>query len=96
MVLSPWAVRNLRFDAERFHGFHGYDVDFCLQARAAGRRVVTADFLVFHHTRGGIGDGVDFWAADAILRRKWSELGRDMAGDAEMDPQARGFVIVER
>jgi hypothetical protein len=96
MVLSPWAVRNLRFDSARFHGFHGYDVDFCLQARAAGRRVVIDDLVVFHHTRGGIGDEVDFWEADARLRRKWAELGHDMANDAEMAARTRGFVTVER
>jgi hypothetical protein len=96
MVLSRWAVRNLRFDSTRFHGFHGYDVDFCLQARAAGRRVVTDTFQVFHHTRGGIGNEVDFWAADATLRRKWSALGREMAGDADMSPGTRQFVTVER
>jgi hypothetical protein len=27
LALSPSAVRELRFDAERFHGFHGYDAD---------------------------------------------------------------------
>ena len=35
MVLSPWAVRNLRFD-ETLGRFHGYDFDLCMQARAAG------------------------------------------------------------
>jgi GT2 family glycosyltransferase len=96
MVLSPWAVRNLRFDADRFHGFHGYDIDFCLQARAAGRRVVTDDLVVFHHTRGGIGNEVDFWTADAALRRKWTGLGHDMASDAEMASRTRQFVTVKR
>jgi hypothetical protein len=48
LVLSPWAVRNLRFD-ETLHAGLGYDVDLCLQARAAGRRVVTADLRVIHH-----------------------------------------------
>lgn len=96
MVLSPWAVRNLRFDSATFHGFHGYDVDFCLQACAAGRRVVTEDLVVFHHTRGGIGNEVDFWEADARLRRKWADVGHDMASDAEMAARTRGFVTVER
>jgi GT2 family glycosyltransferase len=96
MVLSPWAVRNLRFDSDHFHGFHGYDVDFCLQVRAAGRRVVTEDLAVFHHTRGGIGSAADFWRADATLRGKWRELGRDMADDGEMNPGTRQFVTVER
>ena len=48
MVLSPWAVRNLRFDEALALG-HGYDVDFCFQARAAGRKIVTANFAAEHH-----------------------------------------------
>jgi hypothetical protein len=48
LVLSPWVVRNLRFD-ESLGGFHGYDLDFCLQVREAGRKVVTADFRAIHH-----------------------------------------------
>ena len=37
LVLSPWAVRNVRFDESLLLG-HGYDLDFCLQVRAAGRK----------------------------------------------------------
>jgi hypothetical protein len=48
MCLSPWAVRELRFD-ESLGQIHGYDFDFCLQARTAGRKVVTADLKVIHH-----------------------------------------------
>jgi Glycosyltransferase like family len=48
LVLSPWVVRNMRFD-ESLGGFHGYDLDFCLQVREAGRKVVTADFRAIHH-----------------------------------------------
>jgi hypothetical protein len=48
MVLSPWAVRNVRFD-ESLSAFHGYDLDYCLQLREAGRKVVTADFRAIHH-----------------------------------------------
>ena len=29
--------------------FHGYDLDFCLQVREAGRKVITADFRAIHH-----------------------------------------------
>ena len=38
VVLSPWAVRNLRFD-ESLHLRHGVEIDLCHQARAAGRKV---------------------------------------------------------
>lgn len=48
LVLSPWVVRNIRFD-ETLGQFHGYDFDFCLQVRAAGRKVVTSDFRAIHH-----------------------------------------------
>ena len=36
--LSPWVVRNIRFD-ESLGQLHGYDFDFCLQVRQAGRKV---------------------------------------------------------
>lgn len=48
LVLSPWAVRNVRFDAS-LSAFHGYDLDYCLQVREAARKVVTADFRAIHH-----------------------------------------------
>jgi hypothetical protein len=48
MVLSPWAVRTLRFD-ESLGQFDGYDFDFCLQVRAAGRKVRTIDVRAIHH-----------------------------------------------
>ncbi len=48
LALSPWVVRNVRFD-ESLGQFHGYDLDFCLQTRAAGRKVVTAGFRAIHH-----------------------------------------------
>lgn len=71
MVLSPWAVRELRFDAARYTGFHAYDVDYCFQARAAGRRVVVADIPVMHHTKGGYGDRAAWDRADEAFRLKW-------------------------
>ena len=48
LALSPWAVPNVRFD-ESLGRLHGYDFDFCLQVRAPGRKVVTADFRVIHN-----------------------------------------------
>jgi hypothetical protein len=71
LVLSPWAVRNLRFDDERFSGFHGYDADICFQARAAGKRVVVDELAVVHHTKGGYGDMGAYAACDAAFRAKW-------------------------
>ena len=48
LVLSPWVVRNVRFD-ESLGQFHGYDFDFCLQVRAAGKKVRTIDVRAIHH-----------------------------------------------
>jgi 2-polyprenyl-3-methyl-5-hydroxy-6-metoxy-1,4-benzoquinol methylase len=88
LVLSPWAVRNLRFDADRFDHFHGYDVDFCFQARAAGRRVVVDDIELFHHTKGGYGDEEAFRRADAAFRSKW--LADTAPPSAAEQPSAAG------
>lgn len=71
LCLSPVAARGLRFDCERFRGFHGYDVDFCFQARAAGLRVRVEELGVVHHTKGGYGDEAAFREADRIWRKKW-------------------------
>jgi hypothetical protein len=71
MVLSPWAVRNLRFDEALALG-HGYDLDFCLQARAAGRRVVTADLSAVRHQPLELVREHNVWVEAHIrLAEKW-------------------------
>ncbi len=71
MAISPWAVRNLRFD-ESLGPRHGYDFDFCLQARAAGRKVVTEDLRVAHYYPLGVVGDPDTWM-EAHMRaaEKW-------------------------
>jgi len=71
MVLSPWVVRNLRFD-ESLGPLHGYDVDFCLQVREAGRKVVTADLRAIHNHSLDLVSDPDGWV-DAHMRitAKW-------------------------
>lgn len=71
LVLSRWAIENLRFDDERFHGFHAYDADICMQASAAGRAVKVADVETFHHNTPGFGDIANHQRSDDIFRRKW-------------------------
>lgn len=73
LVLSPWAVEHLNFDEVTFTAYHGYDADICMQARAAGKRVVVEDLDVFHRTRGGYGDKSAFDRADRQFRRKWAD-----------------------
>lgn len=69
MCLSPDAAR-LRFD-EGYDGFHGYDVDFCFQARSAGLKVAVAHIPVTHQTKGGIRVKAEFDRADERWRSKW-------------------------
>ena len=71
LVLSPWAVRNLRFD-ESLGPLHGYDVDFCLQAREAGRKVVTADIHAIHnHSLDLVSDPGGWVEAHVRVAEKW-------------------------
>jgi hypothetical protein len=71
LVLSPWAVRSLRFD-ESLGRFHGYDLDFCLQARAAGRKVVTADLRAIHHHSLDLVSEPEQWVeAHMRVAEKW-------------------------
>ena len=70
LVLSPWAVANLRFDGDAT-GFHGYDAELCFRARAAGREVWVDDLPLVHHTKGGYGDREAYAAADAAFRARW-------------------------
>ena len=71
MVLSPWAVRNLRFD-ESLGRLHGYDFDICCQARAAGKKVVTADLKAIHHHSLDLISDPDTWTEAYIrIAEKW-------------------------
>jgi Glycosyltransferase like family len=70
--LSPWVVRNVRFDESLGQALHGYDFDFCLQVRAAGRKIVTADFKVIHHHSLELSSDLGPWAqAHVSIAEKW-------------------------
>jgi hypothetical protein len=97
MVLSPWVVRNIRFD-EELGSFHGYDLDLCLQVRAAERKVMTADFRAIHHRQlEMVPDPEDWIDAHVKLADKWdgrmgigvgSGTWRERAFRAEADTDA--------
>ena len=71
MVLSPWAVRNVRFD-ESLGSLHGYDVDYCMQVRAAGKKVVTADLRAIHnHSLELVSDPEGWVEAHIRHAEKW-------------------------
>jgi hypothetical protein len=107
MAVSPWAVENLRFD-ESLGKLHGYDFDFCMQARAAGKKVVTADFrVVHHHSLELISDSETWIEAHIRVAEKWdgrlpsAERGevdwrkRSLRAEAEA-AAAKGDAISER
>ena len=82
MVLSPWAVRTLRFD-EQLSDFHGYDLDFCLQVREAGRKVVTADLRAIHHRPlEMIPDPAPWVRAHIAVAEKWDGRMPGIGGGA--------------
>jgi hypothetical protein len=71
LALSPWVVRHIGFD-ESLGRFHGYDFDLCLAVRAAGRKVVTADFRAVHrHALQPFDDPEPWIAAHIAIAEKW-------------------------
>jgi Glycosyltransferase like family len=83
MVLSPWAVHELRFD-ESLGTLHGYDFDICMQARAAGKKVVTVDFRVIHHHSLELINDPEAWTQSYIrLVEKWNGKLPDTGADPE-------------
>ncbi|MGO9974341.1 MAG: glycosyltransferase [Solirubrobacteraceae bacterium] len=71
LALSPWVVRNIRFD-ESLGRLHGYDLDLCLQVREAGRKVVTADFKAIHHHSLDLVSNPETWIeAHMRVAEKW-------------------------
>jgi hypothetical protein len=89
MALSPWAVSNLRFD-ESIGMLHGYDFDICRQARAAGKRVMTANLRVAHHHSLDLVTQIEIWvAADMRAADAWSEELADDGPDEDWRERAR-------
>jgi hypothetical protein len=87
MALSPWAVRNLRFDETLSLG-HGYDLDYCLRVRQAGRKVVTARMAAVHHHALELVTNKDLWIEGHI---RFAELwdGRMPGTEPTTDWKAR-------
>lgn len=73
--LSPWVVRNIRFDESLGQALHGYDFDFCLQVRAAQRKIVTADFKVIHNHSLELASDLEHWSqAHVAVAEKWDGM----------------------
>jgi SAM-dependent methyltransferase len=80
LAVSPRAFRALHFDETTCPQFHGYDVDYCLQARAAGLRVVVRPVELLHRTKGGYGDKTAFNDAGDAITAKWGTWIRPATG----------------
>lgn len=88
LALSPWAVREIRFD-ESLGPHWGYDFDYCLQVRTAGRKVVAAALKVAHHHSLALVTDPEPWiAAHMRAAEKWDDRVPDV-GDVEVDWQRR-------
>src|SRR5215208_795819 len=84
--LTPWAIRELRFDESLGQAIHGYDFDLCLQAREKGKKVVTADLKVIHHHDLKLIRDVGNWIeAHVKVAEKWD--GRMPLVGKEGDPE---------
>lgn len=90
MVLSPQVVRSLRFD-ESLGKLHGYDLDFCLQVREAGYKVIAEDIKAVHHHSLELVSNVDTWiAAHIAVTEKWEDRMPEIgAGPADWKGRAR-------
>ena len=90
MVLTPWAVRTLRFD-ESIGLLHGYDADLCRQARAAGKKVMTANLGLAHHHSLDLVTQIEIWvAAHVRAADAWAQDRADEPdSDAAWRPRAR-------
>jgi hypothetical protein len=77
LALSPWAVRNLRFDPALGGSVDACAHDLSLQARAAGRRVVAAPLGVARTVPDDPARRRGELSALVELRRKWRQDGVD-------------------
>ncbi len=95
IAFSPWAIENLRFDESIGGVLHGYDFDLCMQAREAGKKVVTAPLQVAHHHSLNLLSEPEGWiAAHMKLTEKWAhriKSSRRRLGGAR--PSGRGRAV---
>lgn len=71
LAIAPDVARSIRFDTS-LGQLHGYDLDYCLQVREAGKRVMTADFrAIHHHSLELVGDPAGWIEAHIKVAEKW-------------------------
>jgi hypothetical protein len=83
LALSPWAVRNVRFD-ETLLLSHGFDLDYSLRIREAGRKLVVADLEVIHHRSVELIPDLAVWVEAHIqLAEKWDSALHETPDDED-------------
>jgi hypothetical protein len=89
LILSPWAVREVRFD-ETLLGY-GFDVDFSLRVRQSGRALQVIELRVVHHRELELIRDLAVWVEAHIrLAEKWDgELNGPVDGEAGWKRRAR-------
>jgi GT2 family glycosyltransferase len=90
MILAREAFDDMEFDEVTCPRFHGYDIDFCLAAKASGLRVIVEPIDVIHRTNGGYGDRESFESASSALDAKWPMFIRPLT------PGERGLAKLQR
>jgi hypothetical protein len=90
LVLSPWVVRNVRFD-ETLLLNHGTDLDFCLQLRQLGRKLMVIDTAVVHHRSLELISDLPIWVEAHIrIAEKWDgALNGAVSDQADWKRRAR-------
>jgi Glycosyltransferase like family len=88
LVLSPAVARNVRFDESLPLG-HGVDIDFCVQVREAGYKIVVADLQLTQHRALELLEDDRLWVEAHIrLGEKWDGRMPGVA-ERELDWRAR-------
>jgi hypothetical protein len=90
LILSPWAVQNIRFDEELLLS-HGFDLDFSLQVRQSGRKLLVAELEVVHHRPIELVNDLAVWVEAHIqVAENWDQVLHDPpAGEQTWKRRAR-------
>jgi tetratricopeptide (TPR) repeat protein len=85
-------VKTIRFDEERFDGFHFYDIDFSFSAFLAGVRIaVCSDIVLVHHSSAHHLDQNWRRYAERFLEKHGAHLPSGDLDSAPMDVTAAKF-----
>jgi hypothetical protein len=96
LALAPWTVRNLRFDESVGTRVRGHELDLCLQARAAGHKVLAADLPVVHRHSEVLVTRPESWMEDHMaVAERWDADERDWKARARRAEAQAGAARLE-